>query len=227
GIKKEKINIIHNWAEGTAIYPINKEDSQFYNEWGLNRKFVILYSGNLGVGHEFETILKTAYKLNIENRKDILFLFIGEGSKKRVVENFIKENQLTNIILKTYVPKEDLRDSLAVADIHLITQTNEVVGVNMPSKLYGCMASGRPIIYIGPKGSDVAKIIEISKCGFTFSNGQIEEVYNKLKELSANSEVLYQLGQNARDYFERYFDRSIAIEKYYQLIHSVYEQPDN
>jgi len=222
GVKREKMSIIHNWSDGKSIYPIKKENSRFFKEWGVEGKFVILYSGNLGIGHEFDTILKVAKRFNYENDNSTLFLFIGEGLRRRYVEQYKRENGLKNVMVKDYVNKKYLCDSLAVADIHLITQINEVVGVNMPSKLYSCMASGRPILYIGSEESDVSRIIKDARSGFAFNIGQDEEIYKKIKYIRDKNDVLLDMGKNARDFFEKHFDKDIAIGKYHNLIESVY-----
>ena len=223
GVPGDRVRVIHNWADGERIFPIKKEESKFYNSSDLQNKFVVLYSGNMGVPHEFSTIIDVAervQKLGIDN---IIFLFVGDGVKRQEVERVVREREINNVRFLNYFPKEDLRDSLALADVHLITQIESVVGVNMPSKLYGCMASGRPIIYIGSMKSDVARIIREADCGFPFGVGDVNGVYNAILKLMNDRDLTKNLGENARKYFIDNYDRKIAANKYYNLLIEVYE----
>ena len=80
GIKLEAIQVIHNWADGCAIQPVDREKNDLRREWKLREKFVVGYSGNIGRAHEFETILDAAEKL--KSAANIVFLFIGGGAQR-------------------------------------------------------------------------------------------------------------------------------------------------
>ena len=107
-----------------------------------------MYSGNLGLAHSFDEFLEAARRLR--DRSDIVFLFVGDGPRNVEVEAARDSEGLTNIRLIDPVPRDWLHASLSLADVHLISMRPEMNGIVVPGKLYGIMAAGRPIIFVGP-----------------------------------------------------------------------------
>jgi len=218
GVRGEKIVVIHNWADKDLIQREERKDKIFLEKYGLKEEdFVILYSGNLGLGHEFDTILDVVSELN-----DVILLFVGDGPSCEYVRNRALKANLNNVRFYPYVDKGKLSLSLSVADVHLITQLPDVVGINMPSKLYGCMASGRPICYIGSMDSDVASIINNARCGRAFNIGDKYSIIDFINFLKSEPAHREHMGIKAREYFVKHFDKEIGINKYYDLLNDVY-----
>lgn len=119
GIPSDQICVIHNWADGSAIHPIEPEDNRLRAEWKLHDKFVVGYSGNFGRAHEFDTILSAAEILRDE--KQIVFLFIGDGAQLSSMKRTVQAKHLDNVLFKPYQPREQLALSLSVPDLHVIS----------------------------------------------------------------------------------------------------------
>ena len=98
GIPKQRISVIHNWADGDAISPRPSFHRSYRREWGLEDKFVVGYSGNLGRAHEFDTILDAATQLSSE--KNIAFIFIGGGAQRERVEEEGLSRGLDNLVFQ-------------------------------------------------------------------------------------------------------------------------------
>lgn len=147
GIQNERISVIHNWVDASAIHPVPSEDNPLRKEWDLEGKFVVGYSGNLGRAHEFETILGAAVQR--QSHKDIVFLFIGGGAQTHKARLASEAHGLTNILFKPYQPREALSFSLGVSDIHLVVLQPSMEGLIVPSKYYGIVTAGKPVIFIG------------------------------------------------------------------------------
>jgi glycosyltransferase involved in cell wall biosynthesis len=164
GIPASRIVVIPNWADGEAITPVRHEDNPLRREWGLEGRFVVGYSGNLGRAHEFETILGAAERL----RDDpvIAFLFIGEGAQAAGVRAAAAQRGLVNVHFRPYQPRETLRYSLGVADVHLVVLRPELEGLIVPSKTYGCLAAGRPVIFVGDPEGEIASFIGRASLGW-------------------------------------------------------------
>jgi glycosyltransferase involved in cell wall biosynthesis len=218
GIKKDKISVIHNWSDGSTIYPISKKENWFLDKFDLRDRFIILYSGNMGMGHCFSTILEGVREL--KGFDDIVFLFIGDGIRKKEIEEFKKRNTLANIKFLPYQRREDLNFSLNSGDIHLISLENGLEGHIVPSKIYGIMAAGKPVIYIGPKNSEIADIIFESDCGFVIEEGDVNGFRNAIVNLYDDESLRKDMGLKAREYFEDYFDRKLSTEKFFNLLKS-------
>lgn len=135
GVVEDNIRVIHNWADGDNIIPINRKENTLRKEWGIQDKFVVGYSGNIGRAHEFETIIESAKMLR--NECDIIFLIIGAGAQYKLLRETVKNSDLKNIIFKPYQPKNMLSVSLTLPDLHFISLKPEMEGLIVPSKFYG------------------------------------------------------------------------------------------
>jgi glycosyltransferase involved in cell wall biosynthesis len=171
----------------------------------LRDRFVILYLGNAGYGHEFKTMLDAAEELRAE---PVTFLLVGGGALRPWIAEQAKTRGLANILLCDYVPKEKTRDVMAVADCALITLEDYAAGVMSPSKLHSNLAMGLPVIYVGPKGSNVDEAIERFGCGIRVRPGEGRQVADFIRQMRSNSEQHAALRRRARQAFdEAYCDR--------------------
>lgn len=208
GIPDSKITVIHNWADGEQLKPVPHEQNPLRMEWGLQGKFVVGYSGNLGRSHDFSTILDAAAAL--KDRDDIVFLLIGGGAQLPQVQRDCLDKGLSNVLFKPYQPREKLSESLSVADVHLISLKPELESLIVPSKFYGILAVGRPVIFIGDKQGELAKIIQKQ------SSGQIVEQndYNHLVAAIDSQYVSEVCVLQIRKLFEQSFSKSRAIREF-------------
>jgi colanic acid biosynthesis glycosyl transferase WcaI len=222
GIAPDDIDIVHNWADGEAIQEVPREGNWFRQEHGLEDRFVILYSGNMGRGHAFETLLGAARRLL--DRPELLFLFIGGGAKRDEVERGAAE--LANVRLLPYQPREQLNWSLGAADLAVITLQDEALGVMVPSKLYGHLASARPILYIGPPSGTVARVIQESGCGAVFAHGDVEGVVAFIEVLAADPERARAMGRAGRTAFDAHFGRSRSTADFMSICEALMTTED-
>jgi glycosyltransferase involved in cell wall biosynthesis len=211
-----RIDVIHNWADGELLSPLNSRWNPFSIEHDLASKFVVLFSGNLGQVNDFDTVLGAA--LLLRNRPDVLFLFIGDGSQAAAIRSFAETNSLANIRLLPYQPREMTRYSIAAGDAALVTLSEGLAGLSVPSKTYSLLAAGRPILFVGDTASEAATIVVDSKCGAVFKSGEAERLAGRVAEWSQDDQQLRLLGQNARSAFERRFDRQLAVTAYLETL---------
>ena len=224
GMDSEHIKTIHNWADGEKIRVIRRDEERNLvnkTEWGLEGRFIVLYSGNIGDLHEFDTIISAAEDLEEQGWKKICFVFIGEGIKEEYIERKVKEKGLNNFLFFPFQPREVLKYSLGMADISLVTLDKGFEGMVVPSKIYGILASGRPVIAVVGGESEVTEIISKGRCGEIVKIGDYNALSDAVINYYNNSEKCYQEGMNGRKYFEENFDRKIATEKYIKVIEEI------
>jgi glycosyltransferase involved in cell wall biosynthesis len=207
-----RVDVIHNWADGADVKPLNGEENSFSAEQNLEDKFVLLFSGNLGRINEFSTVLNAA--LLLRDRTDIVFLFIGEGAKASEIENFSQAHSLENIRMLPYQPRETLRYSLAAGNASLVTLAEGLAGLSVPSKTYGILAAGRPIIFVGDIQSSTARIVQDNNCGAIVSSGDSAHLAQILIDWASDKERLARLNVAARQAFDKHFDRKRAVNSY-------------
>jgi colanic acid biosynthesis glycosyl transferase WcaI len=162
GLQEEAINVLPNWA--SAVHSVPHAANPFRNEHGLEGRFVVMYSGNLGLAHPFEAILEAAARIQLL-RPEVLFLFVGAGQRLQWVKQQVAALRLGNVRFLPVQPADKLAPTLSAADLHLASMLPNLCGLVVPSKVYGVLAAGRPCVFLGPKESEVARIIEAHQCG--------------------------------------------------------------
>ncbi len=228
GIPESRIQITPPWADEKRLYPLSCKENTFRKSLGFSDDdMIIMYSGNMGKGHSFETILDAARLLVHEKR--IRFLFIGDGAKRKEIELFCEKHKLPNCRMLPYQPREKLRESLSAGDIHLISLDSRVQGLIVPSKLAGILAVGRPIIFVGDSQNSVAQAVLNGKCGEVISEVSVtgrptgfwkprrsdssRQLRDSILSLYQNITLRQSLGKNARDLFEQEYSRGTVVPK--------------
>jgi glycosyltransferase involved in cell wall biosynthesis len=220
GLNLDHIVTIHNWADGEKIRVIKVEEEKNFlkAKWGLEGKFIVLYSGNIGDLHEFDTVISAAEDLQKQKWKKIFFVFIGEGIKRGYIEKKVKEKGLNNILFFPFQPREVLTYSLGLADVSLVSLEKGFEGMVVPSKIYGILASGRPMIAVVGGKSEITEVIRKGECGEIVKIGDSKALSDIIINYYHNLNKGYEEGINGRKYFEKNYDRRIAIKKYIKVI---------
>ncbi len=215
GVPEENISVIPNWADGRAIVPCAKANP-FSRAHGLDRAFVVLHSGNIGLTQDFETLLRSA-----EGLQDMRIVLIGDGAYKRRLQKAVTERGLTNVLFLPYQPREHLAYSLASADVAVIVLKPGLEGYVEPSKVYAIMASGRPFVAAIGSESEVARIAREHECGVIVPPGHPQALTDALRALQADPSERARLGRNGREALQRFYDRSLAVGRYDQMLRTV------
>ena len=160
GISYARIFHIPNWAP--PVTPIDRKNNPFRREHGLEGDFVVVYSGNMGLAHDFDAVLKAAESLQ---GRHIVFLMIGDGPRRAELQRAAAAKGLSNIRFLPSQPASKLSESLSAADAHLVTMRANLCGLVVPSKVYGVLAAGRPCLFIGPSDSEAARLISEQDAG--------------------------------------------------------------
>jgi glycosyltransferase involved in cell wall biosynthesis len=216
GVPSERVSVIHNWSDGTVICPLPHDQNPLRTEWGLADMFVVGYSGNLGRAHEFRTILRAAEQLR--NESAIRFLFIGNGHNLATIETEARQSALHNIQFRPFQPFSKLRQTLAVADLHLVSLQTALEGLLVPSKFYGIAAAGRPTIFVGDENGEIARILREAGCGVTVPVGAGEALAAHIRALHRARWQRERWGANARTLFTRRFDFPLALDRWARVI---------
>ncbi len=190
-----KIESIPNWSASTKLHPINKEENIFIKIHNLTDKFIVLYSGNIGITHNVEYIIEVAKKLKNDN--DIQFLIIGEGGKKKILENNVTKYGLNNCRFLTWQSVEMMPYSLASADIAVITLNDDTASLSVPSKTYNLLAVGAPLLCIAPKTSELNNLVSEYNNGRCFDKEAIKEMTEYILEVNNNPTLKKGLSNNS------------------------------
>lgn len=216
GISKKNIRVISDWVDTCKIAPISKKENTLLKKLGLENKFVIMHSGNIGLSQDFSLIIKAIS--TIKDKFSFYLVFIGEGAGKEKLKSEAKLLGLKNILYLPYQPKDLLSFSLSMADLHLVTLKKGMAGAVIPSKVYGIMAAGRPYLAITDKESEPAHFAEEFGCGLWVPPGNLNTVTSVLDWALTHPEDLEKMGKKARCIAEERFDKNVVINKWFQLL---------
>lgn len=212
-----RVEVVHNWSDEEAIVPMDASNSELRRQWGWDGRFVVLYSGNFGLAHDFETILGAAGRL-----RDVLFAFVGTGPRLGEIERQRDALGLTNIEIRRPVPREKLHHVLAAGDIHLVTLKPGVPGLLVPSKIYGILAAGRPTLYVGPAEGEVYDILRAGQCGTRVANGDAVALAGTIEGYRDSDALRQAEGSRARELFLRRYTKRRAMAQFRAILQSLY-----
>lgn len=208
---------INNWINEEEIYPLPKDHSrvlEFRKKYGLENKFVIMYSGNVGLYYDLLSILKIMEQF--KETENVMFAFVGEGSVLETLCEYKESKGLSNVVFIPYQKKSELIYSLNAGDVHLVVNAKGIKGVSVPSKLYGVMAVGKPVLGILEESAEARLILEDADCGISVEPGDYEAIAALIRNYIdiRNSEKLTEMGMRGREYLIQKLTRKVSIEKY-------------
>ena len=232
GINAQKIAMIANWPNLELIDPQSSDNSgiayrkhdektarPFEKQFKNNKCFQVLYAGNIGMAHPIDIVLDAA-KLLEEQGSDIEFVFIGEGVRFDYIAQRRAQMCLDNLRLLPYQPAPHLRDVMEAGDIHLITLDKAVSGFMVPCKMYSALAVARPSIFVGPKSSEVAKVINDYGAGLVVDNNDAENLVAAILHFREDQDAWYK-AHNGAIHAREAFTPNASIEAFIKHVSGV------
>jgi hypothetical protein len=185
------------WPHEKVQPPVPHDENPFRAQHGLQGKFVVMYSGNHSPANPLDTLLQAT--LCFKDDDGIRFLFVGGGGAKKQVNEHIAAHKLTNCLSLPYQPLETLRYSLGAADVHVVSLGADMVGIIHPCKVYGSMAVGRPILFLGPRPSHVSDLLDAHQIGWHVEHGDVDACERAIRTMRAEAEAtLHEMGSRAQ-----------------------------
>ncbi|MEA5448125.1 glycosyltransferase family 4 protein [Leptolyngbya sp. CCNP1308] len=219
GVADTKMVPISNWVDVEFIAPRPQGSSEFRRRHGLQNKFVVLYTGNIAETQGVRTAVRSAQALSAY--PDIQMVIVGEGKQLEALDRFRQQLGLTNVSLLPFVPRAELPDMLAAADVGLILQKHGVVGFNMPSKTQVLLASGRPILASVPAHGTAAQAVLASGGGLVVEPENPTALAKGILELYHHPEMAQLLARRGRQYALEHYSAKRAIDRYEALFYAL------
>ncbi|MEN6561025.1 MAG: glycosyltransferase family 4 protein [Acidobacteriota bacterium] len=220
GVPAAKIEVLPNWVDTDFLRP-GPKDNPVARRHGLDRKFVVMYSGTISISSNraLERALEAAALL--AGDREILFVLVGEGLKKRELEDKAAALGLANVLFLPFVPYPELPDLLASSDVLLVPLDRAKSDLSVPSKLYTFMAAGRPILGLAAPDSEVGALLRGNDCGLAAPPDDPAAVAAAVRALAREPERRRALGANARGYAVRRFAKDKVLRSYDALLRSM------
>jgi glycosyltransferase involved in cell wall biosynthesis len=215
GIDGGRVTYVPLWAttEVEESGPLRREG--LLERVGLARQFVVQYSGNMGLWHDMESIVRAAARL--QDEPEIHFLFLGKGMRRGGAERLAQRLGVRNITWLDFVPRGELPQTLSGCDVALVSLRAGLEGVAVPSKLYGIMATGRPVVAQAPERSELARVVSETGCGIVVRPGDAGALAEAIRGLSADRAAAAERGRRAREAYLETYALARAVERYERL----------
>lgn len=191
-VEKDRIKVIPLWPDNSNLHYIKKKDNQFIKQHGLEGKFIVMYSGNLGDTHRMDVLVDVAKRI-----QDVMFILIGEGGKKKMIEQRVNDEGVKNVMMLPYQPYEFLSHSLSAADVAVVTLDSASSQMSVPSKTFNMMLLGLPLLSIASPESELGHIIKQYKVGEIFLPENIDGITDYLIRLKTDENQIKLYAENS------------------------------
>ena len=208
-VQTERVKVIPIWSRSELLCPIEKEKNIFIEQNNLQGKFIVLYSGNIGYTHNVEAIVDLAQKM--KDYDDIVFLIIGDGLKKNMLVESVKERNLYNCMFLPFQSVDMLPYSLASADLGIVTLNDTTALLSVPSKTFNLMACGVPLLSIAPFSSELSRLITSYDNGRSFEKDDLDSMVKYIMELKNNTQLKNNLSENSLNAAKDFTSENAAL----------------
>ena len=216
GTPGDRITVIPNWVDTREITP-QPRDNDWAREHGLADVFVVMHSGNIGHTQDLDSLVRAATFLRDVDRLRIVIA--GFGARHGELTALARRLEVTEVIrFLPYQPREVLAESLSSADLHYVGLARGLAGFVVPSRIYGILAAGRPVLVSADEDSETVRIVRESECGLVVPPGRAVLVAGAIRDAIAGLHPLEEMGARGREYVEREADREIAFERYRRVV---------
>ena len=220
GVPEEKIALIYNWVDESFIVPVQDEENELFEEFGVCReKFRVVYAGNLGNAQNIELIVDAAKQMWQNNNKDIEFIIFGSGGLEEMIKERKEMEHLDNLKLFPLQPYERVAKVYGLGHVCVVACKTGLGGAAMPSKTWSIMSSGRAVLASFDEG-ELKNIIENNDCGIFTHAGNVAEFVNAIQMLSKDPGRCQRMGVNSRQFILKNLTKEVGTQKYVDVIKS-------
>ena len=218
GANAERTVVIPNWVDTADLEPQPRANA-WAREHGLDDKFVVMHSGNIGHAQDLDSLIRAATFLR--DLDDLRIVVIGGGARRDELKGLAKVLETDQIVFMGYQPREVLAESLSAADLHVVGLARGLAGYVVPSRLYGVLAVGRPVIAAAEPESETAKVVEEVGCGVVVPPGRPEQLAAAIRRARDGELDLEGMGERGRARVTQEADRHVAVGRYRDLLRSL------
>nr|WP_307990892.1 glycosyltransferase family 4 protein [uncultured Niameybacter sp.] len=213
---EEKVEVIPNWYTDKPELKETTIHNQKFRDLKASGKTIILYSGNMGMAQDMQTIIEAAKQL--KDVKEIQFMLVGHGCKLNILREQAERESLHNIEFHEFLHGTEFTDVLKIADAYIVSLEKGVEALSVPSKTYSYMAVGRPLLTIMSDQTDIARDVQNNNIGFVIKQGEVQKMVQAITTLKEDKQLVVEMSQRCREVYEQKYTDKICIGKYIKMI---------
>jgi colanic acid biosynthesis glycosyl transferase WcaI len=203
GVEPSRVHVVHNGVD-PGLFNGDGPDDEFVSRYGLEGKFIVLYFGNVGLAQNLETLLRAAEVLQDDDA--FRFVILGDGVDKSRLMKLAASRGLRNCQFVDTQPRERLPGIVAAAHVLVVMlRPAELFEMTIPSKLYECLAAGKPIVCA--VAGDAAEIVRNAGAGVTVTPGDVAGVVRAIQTIRADYPMFARETFRAREYVKQHYSK--------------------
>jgi colanic acid biosynthesis glycosyl transferase WcaI len=216
GAPPDRLRVIPNWVDTRAITP-QPRDNEWARKHDLVDRFVVMHSGNVGHAQDLDSLVRSATFLR--DRDDVRIVIAGFGARHSEMVALAERLEVRDTVrFLPYQQRERLPFSLSSADLHVVGLAKGLAGYVVPSRVYGILAAGRPVLVAAEDTSETARLVREIGCGIVIPPARPDLVARSIRDAAEGSFDLAEMGRRGRAYVEEEADRVVAMERYRALV---------
>lgn len=244
-LSPETTRVIPNWADCESIQPFDIDKNPFREREGLQDKFVVMHSGNMGLTQRLDVLINATHDPAWPS--NAVLLLVGDGAAKQQLKAQAATLQpptttspstttsptnpppetrnplLSKIRFLPYQPREELAQSLSAADLHVVSMHENISGCLCPSKLYGILAAGRPVLAIASETTDLCQTVMEHKLGWRCDPGDSQAIAQAVAA-AAQDKTRHTIGQQARAIACKHYDKAVVTQQFKTMLQELITQ---
>jgi glycosyltransferase involved in cell wall biosynthesis len=218
GVASGRIDVIPNWGDATLTTPAPR-DNPWARRHKLVGKFVVMHFGNVGHAQDLDTLIRATTLLR--DLEDLVVPIIGVGARK---EELVELARRLDADAVRFLPWQEYAQRalpISAADLHVVGLARGLAGYVVPSRLYGVLAAGRPVVAAAEAESETAQLVAEVGCGIAIEPGDPIALAEVLRAAHDGAYDLEEMGRRARAFAETASDRSIAVGRYRAVLDEI------
>ena len=203
-----KVTIVENWADLDMVSPMDVGP--------LPNKVILEYAGNIGRVQGLQIFLKL---LKESQNDELEFHLWGTGAEESKLKDYVKRHKMSNVFFHGYYLRSRQSEIINCCNLALVTLSEGMFGLGVPSKTYNIMAAGKAILFIGEVNSEIGLLVKEKQIGYVFNPKDFDGIISFLASLSLDkNDDFKEMGQRARKVAEKEYAKSVILNKYVESI---------
>ena len=218
GVDPARVRVISNWADSEKVRP-QPHESVWAREHDLTGKFVVMHFGNVGHAQDLDTLVRASTLLR--DLDGLVVAIIGVGARLRELTTLAEVVEADKVRFLPWQDYEQREQPISAAHVHVVGLARGLAGYIVPSRMWGVLAAGRPVIAAAEDDSETAKVVRETGCGVVVRPGDPLQLAEAIRAFHDGAYDLDEMGRRARAYAESETDRTIAVARYRQVLDEV------